>query len=139
MSKIKEILVCCAIFFIPAIVAFPLREKAKSYKKVISPYQRTIDQLKGIEILWVDARKEKKFRMRNIPGSINISQYNWEKGMEDLFMAFEKFDPEGTIVVYCNVGCHDSEAVATRLRDELGNDKVYFLKGGINAWFDAQQ
>ena len=144
MPTLKEILTCALIFIIPALIALPFRgqlQKLKEEKEAkVSPWIKSYDFFKDKDVLWIDARNEKKFQLKHIPGAVNLSQYDWEGGLERLFTS-EKFaaNPDVMMVIYCNKGCHDSEAVATRLREELQKDNIYILKGGMHIWFESQQ
>lgn len=87
-------------------------------------------------VLFVDARGEQAFAQRHIPGALPLREAEWET----LLPAFLKaWQPGARVVVYCdNEGCDASQAVARRLRRELGIDQVFVLKGGWGAWLEAQ-
>ena len=139
LSK-KDIISCILIFLLPVGMSLFFKDRLKGAldKKEPSPYLISMEALKGKDVLWIDARPEKKFEVKHIPGAILLNEYDWDGGRERLFKALENFDPEGPFVVYCNEGCFSSEAVANRLRQEFEKENVYFLKGGMKAWFEAQ-
>ena len=139
MFKRRDIFICGAIFLVPVVFAFVLKEKAAFLikKKEASPYMKTIEDLKNLEVLWLDARTEKKFRLKHIPKAILIDSHDWESSLERLFT--EVVDLEVTMVVYCSAGCPSSQSIARRLREELSKENIYFLKGGMPAWFAAQE
>ena len=70
-------------------------------------------------------------------GAILLNEEHWE----ELIPAFlDAWDPEKTIVVYCDGGkCDASRAIATRLRDELKLESVYVLQGGWTAWRENER
>lgn len=84
------------------------------------------------EILWIDARTEDAYNAQHAPGALHLSEDNWDSGFDALLMHWV---PTQTIVVYCDAAaCHASEAVAQRLRRELGSEAIYFLEGGWDTW-----
>jgi rhodanese-related sulfurtransferase len=89
------------------------------------------------QVLFVDVRGEQAFAQRHIPGALPLREAQWEA----LLPAFLKaWQPGARVVVYCdNGGCDASQSVARRLRRELGLDQVFVLKGGWDAWLEAQR
>lgn len=83
------------------------------------------------EALWVDARVDEDFEAGHLPGAVLLNEENWEMGFVELL---EVWTPERPIVVYCStLSCLRSHYAAKRLRDELGSDAVFSLKGGWEA------
>jgi rhodanese-related sulfurtransferase len=91
----------------------------------------------GHPVLWVDARSRERFNAGHVEGAILLNEEHWE----ELIPAFlDAWDPEKTIVVYCDGGkCDASRAVANRLRDELKLESVYVLQGGWTAWRENER
>ncbi len=87
-------------------------------------------------VMFVDARGEQAYALRHIPAALPLREAQWEA----LLPAFLKaWQPGARVVVYCDhEGCDASQAVADRLRRELGLDQVFVLKGGWDAWLEAQ-
>lgn len=99
-----------------------------------SPLSITWTEVEALEgaVLWVDARSETEYAERHAPGAILLNEDQWGAGFEELIL---NWSPDRTVVVYCNAAsCHASEAVAMRLRRELGADNIYFLEGGWATW-----
>ena len=87
------------------------------------------------DVLWVDARTADEFAAGHIPGALLLSEDDWEAGLLGLL---DVWTPDRDIVVYCSSeSCHSSQAVATRLRSELGVENVFHLEGGWEAWKEA--
>jgi rhodanese-related sulfurtransferase len=86
--------------------------------------------------LWVDARPEAEFAKGHVPGALRLTEEEWD----DLVPAVLQAWPTGReAVVYCNARqCDNSTAVAARLR-AYGLAPVHVLKGGWEAWMDAQK
>lgn len=99
-----------------------------------SPLAISLPELEGrpgMELLWIDARTAEEFASAHQAGAINLNEDDWDAGFDRLM---QRWLPFQTIVVYCNeASCHASEAVAQRLRQDLGTDAVYFLEGGWGA------
>lgn len=89
------------------------------------------------EVQWVDARSAPEFERSHIPGAQWINEENWEEQLPALLLAWE---PDRKVVVYHRGANADaSERVARRLRSDLGQQEVYILQGGFEAWQNAQR
>lgn len=86
----------------------------------------------GAAVLFVDARPKARFDAGHIPGAVLLNEENWD----DLFPAFsDAWDPDKTVVVYCDGGaCDASQHVAARLREALQANNIFVLKGGWPEW-----
>jgi len=79
-------------------------------------------------VLWVDSRPAREFRQGHFPGALHVHPSDWESGLARLL---ERWDPEARVVVYCDGhGCDISREMAARLREDLGLERVYWLRGG---------
>lgn len=84
------------------------------------------------EALWLDARSAVDFSRAHVPGALPLTEDSWE---DQLIAVMEKWDGRQPMLVYCGgASCQASEAVARRLRRELGEVKVWVLEGGWDAW-----
>ena len=90
------------------------------------------EETKALEkVLWVDARTESAFEAAHMKGAILLNESNWESALGDLLLSW---DPESTVVVYCDgADCGTSRSVAARLREDLGVESVFWLEGGWEA------
>jgi len=96
----------------------------------------TVQEWPGLKLL-VDARNEGAFRRQHIPGAFPLGEARWEERLPAVIQAWQ---PGARAVVYCdNPGCESGQAVARRLRRELGIDDVFVLKGGWSAWLESQK
>ncbi|MGB0373192.1 MAG: rhodanese-like domain-containing protein [Opitutales bacterium] len=98
----------------------------------------SISGLSGLaDPLLLDARSQEAFAEDHIPGALLLNEDAWES----LILAFfETWDAEQAIVVYCSSNaCQASHAVADRLKAEIGVDEIYVLKGGWEAWLEADR
>jgi rhodanese-related sulfurtransferase len=125
---------------VPALLAaaFHPRRPAWSRDQAMIPEVAwsTVQQWPGLRLL-VDARSEVDFRRRHIPGAFPLDEARWEARLPAVIQAWQ---PGARVVVYCdNLGCESSQAVARRLRRELGINDVFVLKGGWSAWLEAQK
>lgn len=86
--------------------------------------------------LWVDAREAGAYAAAHVPGALSLNETEWETGFGALV---EAWDGARGIVVYCGgESCHASEAVARRLKRELGFENIVVLRGGWDAWREAE-
>lgn len=85
------------------------------------------------DVLWVDARKRPKFEEEHLEGAILLNADEWGDLM------FQNMDALQAslgipVVVYCDgTRCEKSQDVSARLRELLGLDPVYVLKGDWRA------
>ncbi|MBK1878192.1 rhodanese-like domain-containing protein [Pelagicoccus mobilis] len=87
------------------------------------------------EALWVDARVEEDFQQAHLGGALLLNEESWEAGFVGLL---EVWFPDRPIVVYCSSqSCLRSHHVAKRLREELGVENVFSLKGGWEAMLET--
>lgn len=90
-----------------------------------------IDSWSGA-VLWIDARSAEAYEKEHIPGAVLLNMDRFDELLPGLFDAWEGNE---TLVVYCDSRqCGASEAVADRLREDLGMEEVFVLKGGWESW-----
>lgn len=83
----------------------------------------------GDELLWIDARGNEAYKEGHYPGAILLNTDNWGDLMFQNLDRLQSAMGE-PVVVYCDgKGCDKSKEVAERLRELLGLDPVYILKG----------
>ena len=88
-------------------------------------------------VLWVDARSEADYSAGHIPGALLLNEDSWDDLLPQVLQTWQ---PDTPIIVYCSSKtCHTSEEVAQRLRKEVGLPVVQFLRGGWEAWKEAQR
>ncbi len=80
-------------------------------------------------VVWIDARPRADFEKDHLPGALLLNSEEWGDLMfehqDALRDAFER-----PVIVYCDgEGCARSGDIAQRLRELLGLDPVYVLKG----------
>ena len=86
-------------------------------------------------VLWVDARSREKYEAGHLEGAILLNLGEWGDLMFQHMDALQSAMDQ-SIVVYCDTGdCKKSLEVATRLRELLGLEPVYVLKG---EWTDLE-
>jgi len=86
-----------------------------------------LDTYQG-EILWVDARTEAEYHEGHAPGAILVNEDDYDAGLERLLFAW---DPAQMLIVYCGESeCASSQAVALRLKRDLGIENVLYLEDG---------
>src|ERR1700741_2464855 len=80
--------------------------------------------------LIIDARDERDFFLGHIEGAMHLSRKNLESKMPEIA---PKLDTP--IVIYCAVGTSCASAVEA-LR-QLGYQRVFSLKGGLQSWLEV--
>ncbi len=88
------------------------------------------------EALWLDAREAEAYAAGHVPGALSLNETEWVTGFGALI---EAWDGRRALVVYCGgEACHASEAVARRLKQDLGFENIVVLRGGWTAWRVAE-
>ena len=81
------------------------------------------------KVLWVDARPGKKFKDEHFPGAISLDAEHWSDLVIEQLPVLQNA-MGGPVIVYCDgTRCEKSNEVAKHLRESLGLDTVYLLKG----------
>ena len=99
-----------------------------------APGQLDLAQIRAAhaDALWLDARAAEAYAEGHVPAALPLTEDAWD---EQFVGVVEAWDGRCAIIVYCDgAGCHASEAVARRLRRELGFENVFVLRGGWEAW-----
>lgn len=87
--------------------------------------------------LWVDARSSEDFASGHVPNALLLNEDEWNVLLPKFLKVWQ---PGVKTVVYCNrLQCNASSTVATRLKEELGLEDVYVLKGGWEAWLESKR
>lgn len=95
------------------------------------------DALKVESITWIDARGEQAFEADHIPEAILLNEDHWDEQFEQFI---QTWDGVSTLVVYCDSRtCAASKGVAERLKNDLGLEEIYILKGGWQTWLDQRK
>ena len=125
---------------VPALLAaawHPRRPAWSHERALVAEVAWTTVQDWRASVLFVDARSVDAYRRQHIPGALSLGERGWEGLLQAVVAAWR---PGGRVVAYCDDrGCDASQAIARRLRRELGVNDVFVLKGGWSAWLEAQK
>ncbi|MFA5058661.1 MAG: rhodanese-like domain-containing protein [Opitutaceae bacterium] len=125
---------------VPALLTATLhpRRPAWSEARALAPEVpwSTVAQWQA-QVVLVDARNATAYRRGHVPGAVSLEERHWEEQLPALLQAWQ---PGKRVVVYCDSeGCNAAQSVARRLRHELDAINVWVLKGGWDAWLEAQK
>jgi rhodanese-related sulfurtransferase len=128
---LRQALVVAVIALAPALVSGFVQLKKEEPLQAGEIRPATARQW-GEKVLFVDARVQARYDAGHIPGALLLNEELWE----DLFPKFaDAWDPDKVVVVYCDgAACEASHRVAERLRQALGVETIFVLKGGWPAW-----
>ncbi|MGB8166406.1 MAG: rhodanese-like domain-containing protein [Chthoniobacteraceae bacterium] len=128
----RQLAALLAVALVPALVSGVIQLKRTGPAAPRDEVTASEVRAWGDKVQWVDARPRAKFNEAHIPGAVSLNEDEWDR----LVPAFlDAWEPEKTIVVYCDGGgCDASHAVAKRLREELKLENVHVLKGGWKEW-----
>ena len=132
----REIVIILVLTAIGAVASAMFHPRAPAWYRVetASRWDVKVEDIPALfpdpgEILWVDARSEALFRKSHVEGAILLNVDRWGE------LVFEQQDrlQEAVgkpVIVYCDGdGCEKSAEIAERLRQTVGLDPVYVLKG----------
>lgn len=136
-GMVKEVVIVVGISLIAATLCAFFHPKRPAWYQVVSEDVKrwSIDETEAAQlmgksdVLWVDARPAAKFAEEHFPGAISLDLENWADLMFEQQATLQ--DAIGkAVIVYCDgTRCEKSKDVATRLRELLGLEPVYLLKG----------
>ena len=87
--------------------------------------------------LWIDARPRADYDRKHVPGALPLREDDWNALLPTVLDAWNLEQP---VIVYCSSSsCQASREVARRLREEVGLNPVYVLRGGWEAWEHAHR
>lgn len=134
---VKQIAAIFGVSLLVAIVSAAIHPKRPPWFQVESAEELRwqIDSEKANQlaadgdVVWIDARKREKFDKEHLEGAILLNNEEWGDLMFQNMDALQ--DALGKpVIVYCDgTRCEKSKDVSIRLRELLGLDPVYVLKG----------
>ncbi|MDF1826084.1 MAG: rhodanese-like domain-containing protein [Verrucomicrobiales bacterium] len=140
-STPKQVILLCGLAILAAGLSAVFHPKRPAWFKVSSSEELrwqilpedAIGLSKEANVLWVDAREREAFEAAHQDGAILLNLDEWGdlmfRHMHVLQGAFDR-----PVIVYCDAeDCGKSREVAKRLRELIGLDPVYVLKG---SWRD---
>ncbi len=128
----RQLAVLLLLALAPALVSGVIQLKRTEPASVQDEVAASEVRALGDKVLWVDARPRAKFEAEHLPGAVSLNEDEWDRLVPTFLDAWE---PEKTVVVYCDGGsCDASHAVARTLREDLKLENVRVLKGGMKAW-----
>ncbi len=134
MKSIREAFIICAIATICGVMAFFVHPEAPSFHGDDLELELE-DVLQLAAVFWVDARADEDFLEDHLDGALSLNEERWE---EQIVYFLEAWNPDVATIVYCSSqACLRSHEVAKRLRDELGAENVFVLKGGWERLMEA--
>ncbi len=133
----KQILVIVGIALVATIASAVFHPRRPAWYRVQSPeqlrWQIDLEKAKSLitneDPLLVDARTRSKYEAGHLPSAILLNQQEWGNLM---FTHMDRLQDamDETVIVYCDGSdCGKSEGVAQQLRDLIGLEPVYVLKG----------
>lgn len=112
------------------LVEGPLRDDEVSLKVIQQRWQG--------KVLWIDARIQEQYDAEHIPGAVLLNEQHFEEqlfGLLDTLQTNKK-----PIILYCNAAkCDASRKILERLKQTLSIENAFVLKGGWNAWRQAER
>ncbi|MEO0416243.1 MAG: rhodanese-like domain-containing protein, partial [Verrucomicrobiota bacterium] len=83
----------------------------------------------GSPVLWIDARKAEKYQTEHFPGAISIPGDDWAEAVFENRAVLESAMNQA-VIVYCDGSrCAKSKEVSEKLRQLMGLQQVYVLRG----------
>lgn len=133
----RQVCLILLLALIATAVSALVHPKRPAWYRVVSPEELRwqIDLVKAEElassesVLWVDARSRKKYEESHLPGAILLNLAEWGDLMFEHMDALQDAMSK-PVIVYCDgTDCRKSATIASQLRELLGLEPVYVLKG----------
>jgi rhodanese-related sulfurtransferase len=144
----RGMLVQAAVIVLAAILAAAgthfLHPKAPAWYRTEEPLREgevsmaLIQERWSGDVLWVDARLRRDYEAGHVPDALLLNE---QEADQLLFDHFERLqDNKKPIIVYCgSEACQASQKMAAYLRERLPGMEILVLKGGWDAWQEAQK
>ncbi|WP_395745484.1 rhodanese-like domain-containing protein [Prosthecobacter sp.] len=112
------------------LVQEPLRNDEVSMKVIQEKWQG--------KVLWIDARIQEQYDAGHVPGAVLLNEQRFD---EQLFGLLDTLQTNTKpIIVYCNAAkCEASRKILEELKLRLPIENAFVLKGGWNAWKEAEK
>lgn len=134
----RQIIILIVLPLFPALITGLAHPKRPSWNEnqLLADEIALSSAIKLTDRLWVDARSASDYEKDHIPGALLLNEDAWDELLAAVLL---EWSPEKTIVVYCSSSqCQTSREVAKRLRETVGIELVFVLKGGWEAWQDSK-
>ena len=137
MSLTKQLAIILGIAAVATLASAIFHPKRPAWFRVESPevLRWQIDEEKAREliaagpVLLVDARSRTKYEEEHLPSAILLNRQEWGDLMFQHMNRLQDAMSE-VVIVYCDgTDCRKSQEVAQQLRELIGLDPVYVLKG----------
>jgi len=135
---IREAVIILAAASLATLISAFFHPKRPAWHRVEDPsdiqWSLTVEQAKklirsGEPVLWIDARSRREFEKGHLADAILLNTDEWGDLMYQHQNRLQKAMGH-PIIVYCDgSGCQKSKEIAERLRELLGLDPVFVLKG----------
>ena len=97
----------------------------RSFEDKEISYKDLTTLMKDKKVFLIDVRSNQEYEEGHLDGSINIPLFNIEKDIEKVVQS-----KQDTVILYCAKGIRSMEA--KKILENLGYERVYNLKGGID-------
>ncbi len=135
----RQIFILTAFSLLPAFIAGFVHPKRLSWNQdELGPDEIALQSAIHLtNVLWIDARSAELYQEGHIPDALLLNEDAWDELLPSVLMVW---NPGTPIVVYCSsLQCQASREVANRLRETIGGETVYVLKGGWEEWIKSQK
>ena len=125
------ILIGISVAVAGAVALWHPRAPAWFLVEVPDPWEILPDEVRALEgeVVWIDARPRKAFEKEHLPGALLLDEDDWGNLMFEHQDALQEALGK-PVIVYCDgKRCTRSQSVAQKLRELVGLDPVYVLKG----------
>ena len=137
MSLPKQLVIILGIAAVATLASAIFHPKRPTWIRVESPevlrWQIDVEKAKNLMtselVLLVDARTRAKYEQDHLPSAILLNRQEWGDLMFQHMNRLQDAMSE-VVIVYCDgTDCRKSQEVAQQLRELIGLDPVYVLKG----------
>ena len=97
----------------------------RSFEDKEISYKDLTTLMKDKKVFLIDVRSNQEYEEGHLDGAINIPLFNIEKDIEKVVQS-----KQDTVILYCAKGIRSMEA--KKILENLGYERVYNLKGGID-------
>ena len=90
------------------------------------------------DVFWIDARIATQYEQQHVPGAVSLNEQNFDQSLFEQIATLQ--DLKKPVIIYCDSEkCDSSHKVKEQLLQCVPLENVFVLKGGWQAWQQAQK
>jgi rhodanese-related sulfurtransferase len=141
---LREALLLIALSLVGAVGTHFFHPRAPAWYLVEAPLAEdevsmaVIAEKWNSDVFWIDARIAEQFNQEHVPGAVSLNEQNFDQALFEQIATLQ--DLKKPVIIYCgSEKCDASRKIKEQLLQRVPLENVFILKGGWQAWQQAQK